>query len=106
MSRLPFSDDQCHGCFLFQTRGRVCPMLDRQAQEAAEAERQAAALRAVVLQDAEVAVTLPELVHVDAACIGAGLTARPGLLAALAADLSSHDSRKEAIRVIPSRTAR
>lgn len=44
---------RCHGCGLYEGRGqRVCPALDRQIQEEAEAERQAALLTRMIVAEA------------------------------------------------------
>jgi hypothetical protein len=61
------NDTTCAGCFLYQQRGgRVCPMLDQQADEASSAVRRAVALRALILAEAPVAPSLIELVRQEA----------------------------------------
>jgi hypothetical protein len=69
MTPLPDYNTSCSGCFLYEQRGgRVCPMLDRQAQEAAEAERQDV-LWALVLAEVIDAPSLIELVRDEAQAV-------------------------------------
>jgi hypothetical protein len=68
MTPPPDVDTLCTGCFLYEQRGgRVCPMLDRQAEQAGEAERRATErLRALVLADAPRVRNLVEMICQEA----------------------------------------
>lgn len=97
MTPSPDFDVNCTDCFLYAARGnRVCPMLGRQTQEMAEAERQTAVLRALIRAEALEVPDLAEQVQREAQ----GHSCEPSpstqpVLAAAPNSLPSADSRKE-----------
>jgi hypothetical protein len=99
----PISTEQCDGCLLFERRG-ICPMA-RDAyglQNTAEAQRRAERFRQAIAQDAGTAPSLLELVRQDAGRLPVSVWLGP--CSAPVLDPLSHDSRKEAVHVIPARS--
>jgi hypothetical protein len=97
----------CSGCFLYERTGGVCPMVHGDGLAAAEAGRQAAVLRALVLAEAPDVPSLTELVRLDAArSVGALRVPSRLALPAATAQRIPDDSRKEVTRAALSRSSR
>jgi len=110
MTRPPAHNFRCEGCVLQEARGgRVCPAArEVHGLPDIETKRHAAALHAAILADAGRIPGFAELVRRDA--IGrrrAGVLSAPNpsrLAQCPPSDLVTHDSAKEVVHVLPSRT--
>lgn len=80
MTPPPDLEAACVGCALYEGRGqRVCPGLERQMREEAEAQQQAALLRSLVVAEAPGSPPgLSELVRREALRPGTPLALPPG----------------------------
>jgi hypothetical protein len=106
MSRHPCADHPCDDCAICRA-GICCATLtaSQRAQLEAAIQSPVGGLRAAIAEEASTVPSLPELVRGDASApLALSASARLGLNPAPIADPLSHDSRKEAVHVIPARS--
>jgi hypothetical protein len=100
----PCAGHPCDHCYVCDVLHVCCCSISAQQRAQLEAERRQpyAGLVAAIVQKAGAEVGLPELVRRDARHLPA--SARLGLLAPRTTDPVSHNSRKEAVHVLPARS--